>query len=133
VIPKWVATMIRGGCGAHQRHGEISRDFCYVANVVQANLLAATVESKDALNQAYNVAPASARHSPSSSSCCAHGWRCATRARRPRAGARAVPGRRRHALARRHRQGPRLLGYEPTHLIDRGLDESLAWYEKNLG
>jgi len=27
----------------------------------------------------------------------------------------------------------RLLGYEPTHMIDRGLAESLAWYEKNLG
>jgi len=36
--------------------GEISRDFCHVANVVQANLLAATVEDPQALNQAYNIA-----------------------------------------------------------------------------
>ncbi|TAM07117.1 MAG: NAD-dependent epimerase/dehydratase family protein, partial [Pusillimonas sp.] len=36
--------------------GETSRDFCYVANVVQANLLAATAESPAAVNQVYNVA-----------------------------------------------------------------------------
>ena len=27
----------------------------------------------------------------------------------------------------------RLLGYEPTHSIERGLDESLAWYERTFG
>ena len=36
--------------------GKTSRDFCYVENVVQANLLAATSASEDALNQIYNVA-----------------------------------------------------------------------------
>src|SRR3712207_6868511 len=36
--------------------GETTRDFCYVDNVVQANLLAACVEYKAAINQVYNVA-----------------------------------------------------------------------------
>ena len=36
--------------------GETSRDFCYVANVVQANLLAATASAPEALNQVYNIA-----------------------------------------------------------------------------
>jgi UDP-N-acetylglucosamine 4-epimerase len=36
--------------------GETARDFCYVDNVVQANLLAATVEDRAAVNQIYNVA-----------------------------------------------------------------------------
>jgi len=36
--------------------GETSRDFCFVANAVQANLLAATTEAEDARNQVYNVA-----------------------------------------------------------------------------
>ena len=36
--------------------GETSRDFCYIANAVQANLLAATSESAEARNQVYNVA-----------------------------------------------------------------------------
>ncbi len=37
-------------------NGETSRDFCYVANVVQANLLAATTQNTAAINQVYNVA-----------------------------------------------------------------------------
>lgn len=49
------------GHGAEQAHlhhgdGETSRDFCYVANAVQANLLAATTENPEAVNQLYNVA-----------------------------------------------------------------------------
>ena len=36
--------------------GETSRDFCYIDNAVQANLLAATIDNKEAVNQVYNVA-----------------------------------------------------------------------------
>lgn len=41
VIPKWVATMIEGGEITINGDGETSRDFCYIDNAVQANLLAA--------------------------------------------------------------------------------------------
>ena len=43
VIPKWTAAMIAGETVFINGDGETSRDFCYVANAVQANLLAATV------------------------------------------------------------------------------------------
>jgi len=56
VIPKWIAAMIAGNEVRINGDGGISRDFCYVKNVVQANLLAATVETPEALNRAYNVA-----------------------------------------------------------------------------
>jgi len=56
VIPKWVAAMLAGTPVTINGDGETSRDFCYVANVVQANLLAATSPHPDAANQAYNVA-----------------------------------------------------------------------------
>jgi UDP-N-acetylglucosamine 4-epimerase len=56
VIPKWIAAMIKGEPVYINGTGETSRDFCYVANVVQANLLAATVVNPDAINQVYNVA-----------------------------------------------------------------------------
>jgi UDP-N-acetylglucosamine 4-epimerase len=36
--------------------GETSRDFCYIDNVIQANILSATTENPDAINQVYNVA-----------------------------------------------------------------------------
>ena len=56
VIPKWIASMIKGEPVHINGDGETSRDFCFIANVVQANLLAATTQSADAVNQVYNVA-----------------------------------------------------------------------------
>ena len=56
VIPKWIASMIQGEPIYINGDGETSRDFCYVANAVQANLLAATAENPGAVNQVYNVA-----------------------------------------------------------------------------
>jgi UDP-N-acetylglucosamine 4-epimerase len=56
VIPKWTASLLKGEEVYINGDGETSRDFCFVANAVQANLLAATVENPDARNQVYNVA-----------------------------------------------------------------------------
>jgi UDP-N-acetylglucosamine/UDP-N-acetylgalactosamine 4-epimerase len=56
VIPKWAEAMINKRNININGDGKTSRDFCYVENVVQANLLAATSASEDALNQIYNVA-----------------------------------------------------------------------------
>jgi UDP-N-acetylglucosamine 4-epimerase len=66
VIPKWTAALLAGGKVYINGDGETSRDFCFIANAVQANLLAATVEPviasearqfmNPALNQVYNVA-----------------------------------------------------------------------------
>ena len=55
VIPKWTASMIAGDDVFINGDGETSRDFCFIENTVQANILAATapVEAK---NQVYNVA-----------------------------------------------------------------------------
>lgn len=56
VIPKWVAAMISGSDVFVNGDGMTSRDFCYVENAVQANILAATTEAQNASNQVYNVA-----------------------------------------------------------------------------
>lgn len=56
VIPKWFATVLNGEAAVINGDGETSRDFCYVSNVVQVNILAATAQKKDALNEVYNVA-----------------------------------------------------------------------------
>jgi UDP-N-acetylglucosamine/UDP-N-acetyl-alpha-D-glucosaminouronate 4-epimerase len=56
VIPKWVASMIREKPVFINGDGETARDFCYVDNAVQANLLAAMVDDAAAVNQVYNVA-----------------------------------------------------------------------------
>lgn len=70
VIPKWIAALLAGETVCINGDGETSRDFCYVANAVQANLLAATASpppgegwggateagGENPLNQIYNVA-----------------------------------------------------------------------------
>jgi UDP-N-acetylglucosamine 4-epimerase len=56
VIPKWIASMIKNEPVYINGDGETSRDFCYIENVCQANLLAATTENAAAHNQVYNVA-----------------------------------------------------------------------------
>jgi UDP-N-acetylglucosamine 4-epimerase len=56
VIPKWAAAMLQGEPVLINGDGETSRDFCFVANAVQANLLAAMTTDEAAVNQVYNVA-----------------------------------------------------------------------------
>ena len=56
VIPKWISSMVKGEPVYINGDGETSRDFCYIANVVQANLLAASTQNTDAFNQVYNIA-----------------------------------------------------------------------------
>jgi UDP-N-acetylglucosamine 4-epimerase len=56
VIPRWIANLLRGERCRIFGDGETTRDFCFISNVVQANLLAAMVNDKTATCQAYNIA-----------------------------------------------------------------------------
>jgi UDP-N-acetylglucosamine 4-epimerase len=56
VIPLWFQALLEGRAPAVNGDGSTSRDFCFVENVVQANLLAATVERSEAVGEVYNVA-----------------------------------------------------------------------------
>ena len=56
VIPKWTAKIINEEAVFINGDGETTRDFCYVDNAVQMNILAATTENTKAINQIYNVA-----------------------------------------------------------------------------
>lgn len=130
VVPRWIAAMIRGEEVRINGSGAISRDFCHVKNVVQANLLAATVEAPEALNQAYNVA-LGRRTTLDELFVLLRDRLAASHPRlaglEPTYGP-ARPGDVMHSLADIGK-ARRLLGYEPTHSIERGLDESLPWYE----
>ena len=133
VIPRWIAAMIRGEEVRINGTGETSRDFCYVLNVVQANLLAATVEREEACDQAYNVALG--RRTTLLE--LFEALRSRLAGRYPRlANARPVHGPFRagdvmHSLADVGK-ARRLLGYEPTHTLEQGLDEALDWYVRNV-
>ena len=56
VIPKWVASILNNKEVYINGDGETSRDFCYIENAVQANILAAMTANQEAINQVYNVA-----------------------------------------------------------------------------
>lgn len=56
VVPKWTEALLAGEPVYINGDGQTSRDFCFVANAVQANLLAATTTEQEARNQVYNVA-----------------------------------------------------------------------------
>lgn len=133
VIPRWVAALLRGETVYINGTGETSRDFCYVANAVQANLLAATVSDSRAVNQVYNVAV------QAQTDLNALYEKLRSRLQALRADlAKAAPVYREfragdvlHSLADIGKAG-RLLGYAPTHTIDQGLEEALPWYCQQL-
>jgi UDP-N-acetylglucosamine 4-epimerase len=129
VIPRWIEAMIHNQNVRINGDGLTSRDFCYVANVVQANLRAALVENPAAVNQAYNIAVggrttlnelyAMLRARLASQ------FRHLTSAQPEYGEFRAGDVRHSQADISKAR---RLLAYEPTHSIEKGLDEALAWY-----
>jgi UDP-N-acetylglucosamine 4-epimerase len=55
-MPLWFRNLLTQEPVLINGDGETSRDFCYVTNVVQANILAATTQNAQAINQVYNVA-----------------------------------------------------------------------------
>jgi UDP-N-acetylglucosamine 4-epimerase len=129
VIPRWVGNLLDGRPCRINGDGENSRDFCYIDNVLQANLLAATVQDPEALGEVYNVAygqrttlnqlfalirDAVARHRPDAADAV------------PEYGPPA-PGDVRHSLADLGKAARRL-GYRPTHDVRTGLEQAVAWY-----
>lgn len=131
-IPRWFEALSKGKQPLIYGDGETSRDFCYVANVVQANLLAATASNEDAWNRAYNVA-------------------CGSRTTlnelvalirnevsKENPGAETIEpkyedfrkGDIRHSLADIS-QGQNLLGYHPQFFVRDGLKHAAKWYLKN--
>jgi UDP-N-acetylglucosamine 4-epimerase len=132
VIPKWIASMIKNEPIYINGDGETSRDFCYVDNTVQANLLAATASDDRAINQVYNVAVGDRTSlnqlyhhlRENLSNRFSHLNNAQPVYRDFRAG--DV----RHSLADIGKAN-RLLGYQPTHRIAEGLHAAMDWYINN--
>ncbi len=133
VIPAWTAALLRGEPVWVNGDGETSRDFCYVANVVQANLLAATTDDPAAINEVYNIAlgdrttlnelfeairDALVPHQP------------ALAGRRPQYRDFRT-GDVRHSQADITKARTRL-GFAPTHRVGEGIREAMAWYRTRL-
>ena len=133
VIPKFVMQFMNHESPLINGDGTYSRDFTYIDNVIQMNLLAMTTENPEAVNQIYNtavgdrtslveltellkkhlskydseIAKVKVKHGPNR------------------------PGDIPHSLASVEK-AEKLLGYKPTHKIDAGLKEAVNWYWDNL-
>lgn len=132
VIPRWIAALLRREPVRVNGDGETSRDFCFIANVVQASLLAATTPNPAALNQAYNIAVGERTTLNELFQLLQDGLR-----RRDPALPKQPPvyqafraGDVRHSLAdiSKARQ---LLGYGPQQRVRDGLEMALEWYCRN--
>ncbi|PLC52700.1 LPS biosynthesis protein WbpP [Pollutimonas nitritireducens] len=131
VIPKWVAAMIRGEDVVVNGDGETSRDFCFIDNVVQANILAALAQP-EGINQVYNVA-FNARTSLTEL------FEYLAKALgnngivydKPPVYSDFRAGDVRHSQADISK-AKQLLGYEPVHNIVQGLEVSMPWYTQFL-
>jgi UDP-N-acetylglucosamine 4-epimerase len=133
VIPRWVITFLRGGQPVINGDGKTSRDFCYIANVIQVNILAATVDNSEALNKVYNIAYGEQTTLNQLFKLIKDNlipYKPEIEKLEPKYG----PFRKgdvRHSLADISK-ARNLLGYEPEHDVNRGIKESLKWYVENL-
>jgi UDP-N-acetylglucosamine 4-epimerase len=133
VIPKWISQFIANKPVYINGDGETSRDFCYVGNAVQANLLAATVEDPEAVNEVYNVAVGERTTLNELFEL----QRALLIDRFPHVRSSKPHYREfregdvRHSLADISKAW-KLLHYSPTHRVREGLEQAMAWYVRSL-
>ncbi|CAQ86425.1 MULTISPECIES: SDR family oxidoreductase [Photorhabdus] len=132
VIPKWTATMLAGEQIYINGDGKTSRDFCFVANAVQANILAATTINHNAINQVYNVAISQQTtlnelFEMIKSELVANNFNDDNIL--PAIHRDFRKGDVRHSLADINKAS-NLLGYKPTHTIRQGIKLATQWYLK---
>jgi UDP-N-acetylglucosamine 4-epimerase len=128
VMPKWIAALLQGDSCQIHGDGETSRDFCFVANAVQANLLAGTGPA-EAEGEVFNVSYGG------STSLTKLYWMIAERLAAIQSGLEAKDpvytpprdGDIRHSQADLSKIMT-LLGYAPTHSVAEGLDELVPWF-----
>ena len=130
VLPRWVTAMITSQPVSISGDGSTSRDFLYIANVIQANLLAATTSNPSAINQVFKVALGArttlnelfevirSKLLPDDPH---------LRHFRPQYQA-FRPGDILHSQADISK-AKTLLGYSPSHTVEQGLEAALNWYK----
>jgi len=133
VIPRWVANLLRDRRCVIFGDGETSRDFCYIDNVVQANILSAVGERQSGTHSVYNVAYGARTTLAQLFEMLRDGLV----SYRPEIAGMSPdydefrPGDVRHSEADVSK-ARRELGYSPTHSVAQGIAEALPWYVENV-
>ena len=133
VIPKWVGSLLENEDVYINGDGETSRDFCYIDNVIQMNLLAGTTENAKAFGEAFNVAVGG-------QTTLNELYKLINK----ELSNNLEDFSEKEAVYRDFREGDirhsnaniskaqELVGYEPTHTIDEGMKLAINWYIKNI-
>jgi len=132
VIPKWVSSIINNEKIHINGDGKTTRDFCYIENVIQANILSAITSNNDAVNKVYNIA------NNDNTSLLDLFQMISSNLKRKIHELDIQPPEYREFQDGdvRHSQGSiekaeKYLGYKPTHNINQGLQEAIDWYIAN--
>ncbi|CAA6800980.1 MAG: UDP-glucose 4-epimerase (EC [uncultured Sulfurovum sp.] len=133
VMPKWIAQILNGEEVYINGDGETSRDFTYIENVIQANILAGTTNNKEAFGQAFNTAVGGRETLNNLYNAMRH----EIQENLPDLSIKTPTYRGFRAGDIRHSNAnvdkmKTLLGYEPTHTLADGLKESIAWYIEDI-
>jgi len=133
VISAWIGALLRGQPAYVNGDGKNGRDFCYVENVVQANLLSAIDDGPADTNQAYNVALGE----QTTLNELYEMIRLLLVPRMPHlASVRPVHREPRRGDVRFSladiSKAKKLLGFRPTHRVLEGLEKTIEWYVANL-
>lgn len=133
VIPQWIAALIRNEPVYVNGDGETSRDFCFIENVVQANMLAALTDNSEANNQIFNIALGQR----TTLNQLYELLRTLLEAAFPHLGGHRPRYREFRCGDVRHSQADvskaaALLGYVPSHSVRAGLVQAMEWYQQHL-
>ena len=134
VIPKWVAAILNKEDVFINGDGETSRDFCYIDNTVQMNLLAATTDNGEATDQVYNVALNDRTSLNELYKMIEERLiqRIAGLEKKEPVYRDFRAGDVRHSQANIDK-AQQLLNYQPKYMISEGMDEAMDWYMDSLG
>ena len=133
VMPKWISAILNGEDVYINGDGETSRDFTYIDNVVQANIMAGMTRNTEAFAKAYNTAAGGRETLNNLYNAISNGLKD----KLPELNIKEPIYRDFRAGDIRHSnanidQAKTLLGYEPTHTLEEGLKESLQWYINDI-
>ena len=133
VIPKFVSQLMKGESPVINGDGNYSRDFTYIDNVIQANLLSLVTTNKKAINTVYNVAFGDRN---TLNDLMTYLKEYLSEFDLAVAGVKIIYGPNRAGdIPHSHAsvdKGKELLNYNPQFSLQRGLKEAVKWYWKNL-
>jgi len=133
VMPKWIGQILNGEDVYINGDGETSRDFTYIDNVIQMNILAGTTSNKEAFGKAFNTAAGGRETLNNLFKAIADGLKQEL----PELEIKEPIYRDFRAGDIRHSNAnidlaKELLGYEPTYTLEDGLKASIAWYIQDI-